>query len=135
METISLENDIRVFYVAASSFPAGIMEAFQKLHALAPRTEDRRFFGLSRSENGTVAYKAAAEETFEGEGQKLNCPTIVLKKGKYISETIHDFMNDGESIGNTFQKMIARPDIDSEGYCVELYLSDNDVQCMVRLAD
>ncbi len=44
-------------------------------------------------------------------------------------------MKDLPAIGNTFQQMIARPDIDPEGYCVEWYLSDKDVQCMVRLQD
>jgi hypothetical protein len=31
METITIDNDIKVFYTRAKSFPEGIMEAHEKL--------------------------------------------------------------------------------------------------------
>jgi hypothetical protein len=135
METISLENDINVFYIAASSFPMGVMEAHQKLHALVPPAGGRRYFGISRPENGAIAYKAAAEEQYDGEAEKLGCETLVLKKGKYISEDIADFMQNIPAIGATFQKLLSYPGIDQNGYCVEWYFNDKDVRCMVRLGD
>jgi len=136
METIKLENGITVMYVTAESFPNGVLAAHQKLHSLIPFSTERKYFGLSRPEgDGGIVYKAAAEVLESGEAEKLNLETIVIKKGNYISVTLHDYMKDLTAIGTTFQQMIARPDIDPEGYCVEWYLSDKDVQCMVRLND
>jgi hypothetical protein len=136
METIKLENDITVMYVTAASFPDGVMAAHQKLHSLIPFSTERKYFGLSRPEGGGgIVYKAGAEVLKSGEAEKLNLETIIIKKGNYISKTLHDYMRDLPAIGTTFQQMIARPDIDPESYCVEWYLSDKDVQCMVRLKD
>jgi predicted transcriptional regulator YdeE len=136
METTKLDNDISVMYVTAASFPDGVLAAHQKLHSLIPFSTERKYFGLSRPEgSGGIVYKAAAEVLESGEAEKLKLQTITIKKGNYISATLHDYMKDLPAIGATFQQMIARPDIDPEGYCVEWYLSDKDVQCMVRLND
>lgn len=136
METIKLDNDIVVMYINATSFPDGVLAAHQKLHSLIPFSNERKYYGLSRPENGgDIVYKAAADVLETGEAEKLNLETVVIKKGTYISSVIHNYMQDLPAIGKTFQEMIARPDIDPEGYCVEWYLSDKDVQCMVRLKD
>ncbi|MEO6720850.1 MAG: hypothetical protein ABIN67_10795 [Ferruginibacter sp.] len=133
METLTLENDITIFYITASSFPAGIMEAHQKLHTLVPFSTTRKYYGISRPENGVIVYKAAAEELHAGEAAEFNCDSLVLKKGKYICTAIHDYMKDVESIRNTFKEMLEHPNLDPEGYCVEWYLSKEDVNCMIRL--
>ena len=135
MNTITQPNDITVFYVKASSFPAGITEAHEKIHALAPFPANRKFYGISRPENGSIQYKAAAEELSSGEAEKLNCDTLILKKGKYICLTVHDYTKDIQSIGRAFQQLLDQPDLDPQGYCVELYLNDKDMQCIIRLEE
>ena len=109
------------------------MEAHRQLHTIVPFSNDRKYFGISRPENGVIAYKAAAEEVALGEAEKYKCDTLVLKKGKYISTIIHDYMRKPSGIGDTFRELLAVPNIDPEGYCIEWYLSQKDVQCMVRL--
>jgi hypothetical protein len=133
METIIFNKDIKVLYVPAKTFPDGILEAHKKLHSLIPFSIDRKFFGISRPENGVITYKAAAEEINKGEAETLNSETMILRKGRYASMTIKDFRKDPESIGKTFEKIVAMPDIDPEGYCVEWYFNEKDVRCMVRL--
>ena len=49
--------------------------------------------------------------------------------------SINNYMKDIPAIGNAFQQLTALPDIDAQGYCVEWYLNDKDVKCMVRIAD
>lgn len=134
METITIDEDISVLYITASSFPEGILEAHQKLHARVLYTTERRYFGISRPENGIIIYKAAAEETEPGEAEKLNCDRLVLERGRYVSLTIKDYMKDIQRIGQTFQQLLASPGLDPNGYCVEWYLNDKDVRCMVRLS-
>lgn len=135
METITIDQDIKVFYVTATSFPDGVMAAHQELHSRVPFSTDRRYFGISRPENGIIVYRAAAEEIKSGEAEKYDCDGLTLTKGNYASVTIHDYMNDLSNIGKTFQKILSDPNIDPEGYCVEWYLSQKDVRCMVRLKD
>jgi hypothetical protein len=135
METIDVNGDVQVFYLTAASFPDGIMDAFKKLHNLLPAPETRNYYGISRPEKGIIVYKAAVEELYRGEAQKLSCPTLIIKKGKYISSTIQDYMKDLPEIGRTFKELLAHPRLDPDGYCVEWYVDNKDVHCMVRVLE
>lgn len=133
METTQIDKDITVFYVTAGQFPSGIMDAHQKLHTLVPFSTGRKYFGISRPENGNLVYRAATEELNPGEGKSLGCKTLTLKKGNYISQTITNYQEELESISNTFKTLLDQPGIDPKGYCVEWYFNPTDVKCMVRL--
>ena len=136
MEIFQIDKDIRVFYVPASSFPEGVKEAFEKLHALVPFTSTRKFFGLSQMDSdGRIQYKAAVEEVTPGEGADLGCESLVLKNGRYLTLTIQNFMKDIPAIGRAFQELLQQPGIDLNGYCVEWYFNDDDVKCMIRLEE
>lgn len=135
MEKFKLEEDIKVFFVTAKSFPQGISEATDKLHSLFPFSTQRKIFGLSRPEhNSGIVYRAAAEEMYEGEGEKLGCETLIIPNGDYLSITVSDFRKDIMSIDRAFQKLLKEPNLDPQGYCVEWYSSNkDDVKCMIRL--
>ena len=134
MESLFLERDIIVFHVKASSFPDGVLAAHQKLHSLLSSPVGRHFFGISYPEApGKIIYKAAVEESYPGEAEKLGCPTFIIKKGEYISIYIKDFYSNVPAIGKAFEKLIADSRIDPQGCCVEMYESEKDVRCMVRL--
>lgn len=136
METIHISKDIPVCYITASSFPDGVLAAHQQLHTMFPYSDGRRYFGISRPEHGGgIVYRAAAEELQPGEGQQHGCDTLTLKAGNYLSVTIPDFMKDIPAIGRTFATILAQPGLNPNGYCVEQYINQKDVQCMVRLAD
>jgi predicted transcriptional regulator YdeE len=136
MDKFTLEQDIVVCAVKAKSFPDGIMAAFGELSAKLPDPHSRgSFYGLSRPEDGEpVVYYAAAAEKEDGEAEQLGMKRIVIKKGEYIYRDISDYMQDLPAIGKTFMEMIHEPGLDPNGYCVELYTSQKDVRCMVRLA-
>lgn len=134
MEILTLEHDITVFYVTAASFPDGALAAHQQLHSLVPYTTKRRYFGISRPENGPIVYRAAAEELSDGEAKRLGCPTLVLKKGRYVTDTVKNYKKNLSQMETTFGLLLQHPEIDPYGYCVEWYISDDDVKCMVRLA-
>lgn len=133
-DVIEMEKDIDVICVTAKSFPDGVMEAHQKIHTLVPFYKDRKYFWISRpNENGEIIYKAAVEEWFDWEVQKLGLEKFTIKKWAYLCHTIKDFMKDIDSIGVAFREMIASPEIDPNWYCLEWYFNDNDVRCMVPL--
>lgn len=134
METTTLDQDIKVLYVTATSFAEGIMDAHNRLHTLVPPAPGRRYFGLSRPEGNGIVYRAAAEEMHAGEAELYNCETLLILKGQYITIDIADYAKDIPAIGAAFSTLLVHGGIDHEdGYCVEWYRNDKDVRCMVRL--
>lgn len=135
MKTITFDKDITVMYVQASSFPNGVMAAHEKLHSIVPFSAERKYLGISRPEDGVIQYKAGAEVIREGEAEQYKLGTLVLPKGDYVSISINNYMKDIPAIGQAFNQLTALPGIDPNGYCVEWYLNDKDVICMVRVVE
>jgi hypothetical protein len=134
METYSIEKDITVVCVQASSFPNGIDDAHARLHNILPSLEQRTVYGISYSDGkGGIIYKAAAGQLQEGEAEAYGLETFVIRKGQYMSELLLNFGEDMGRVNSTFQKLLALPDLDPRGYCLELYLNDKDMRCMVPL--
>lgn len=136
MEILSLDKDIKTFYILAKNFPMGVHDAHEKIHAMLPTTEGRQFYGISNSDTeGGIVYRAAVAETFEGEAEQYGCPTFIIKKGTYIGETLQDYYKDTPSVGRTFQALLKDPRLDNEGYCLETYPNGRDIQCFVKIND
>src|SRR6266496_529232 len=134
-EKYFIDKDIKVACVKASSFPQGVGEAFQKLHSILPSSQKRILYGISHGgKNGNIIYRAAAEELHEGEAEELGLERFIIRKGGYISELLEDWRKDETQIGKTFQRLLSDPRIDKkQGYCLEIYLNEKDVRCMVIL--
>lgn len=135
MDTYRFEKNITLVCVKATSFPDGIGDAYQQLHSLLAHARARISYGVSYPENGTIIYRAGVEEQYEGEASALGMETFTIKQGLYNLVTVHDYMKDIPAIGKAFKKLTSDPLIDSNGYCVEMYLNDKDVRCMVKLDD
>jgi hypothetical protein len=127
-------------YKTASSFPDGIDVAHEQLQAAIPHAAGRKYFGISRPEKGPIVYRAAVEETKQGEAEHYNCGRMVLKRGEYLCVNVPNYKEDPEGIARAFNKLLTHPGLDPEGYCVEWYRPRNpgewtgaDVRCMVRL--
>ena len=129
-----IDRDIKVLCITASSFPAGVQMAHKKLYSLFPVTERRTFYGISSPDkSGNIIYKAAADELNEGEATQFNLETFTIRKGNYISEVLKDWRKDEMSVGKTFKKLLSDQRIDKKGYCLEIYLNENDMRCLVPL--
>src|SRR5262245_39762506 len=125
MKPYFLSSDINVLCVRASSFPDGIAAAFKKLNSLIQSPGPRRIFGISYGDGkDNIIYKAAAEECSADEAARLGCERFTIEKGEYISQYIEDFMQDIPALGQAFREMCRDKQIDSKGYCVEMYLNN-----------
>src|SRR5664279_4583998 len=93
METYTLPKDIKVFGMQVVRFPLGVKQAFDELmHAVADGSK-RAYYGLSHMDKeGNIVYYAAVEETLEGEGKKFGYDYYSIPQGKYLAETITDWM-------------------------------------------
>lgn len=134
MEHYKIENDIRLFYVQAETFPLGVGGAFTKLNELIGYDKSRLQYGISFPDGANgIVYRAAVEEAFPGEAEKACCPTFVVRKGNFISTYLQDWRKDEAIIGRTFQELLRDPHIDKQGYCLEMYPNERDVRCLVTL--
>jgi hypothetical protein len=134
MEDYIFEGDIILGCKRASSFPEGVMEAYQSLHSVIPGSSDRKFMSFSwMNADKEIVYLAGAE-ILDGE-LFPDLEIFILKKGKYRGTIIKDFMNIIDEIGQLFQELLKDPELDPEGYCVEWYFNETDVKCFVKLKD
>lgn len=135
MEPYTIARDIAVFYIKADSFPEGIKPAFEKLVSLIPDMQDRKLYGISRPEGGAgIVYRAAITAFTPDEGEKYGLESFVIKQGVYMSEIIQNYEQDVQKISQTFDELLKTPALDPEGYCLEEYINEKDVRCMVTLA-
>ncbi len=135
MKKIAIDSDIHLICIKADRFPEGIPEAYNKLHSLNLSMNGRVFYGLSRPENGEITYYAAATENSRGEAESAGYESRTVFRGDYISTVITDYLSDLSIIGKTFEELLETEGLDPQGYCVEHYINDKDVVCMIRLAD
>jgi hypothetical protein len=107
MEKYKIEQDIKLFYVQADSFPLGVGGAFKKLNELIGHNKSRLLYGISFPDGlGNLVYRAAVEEISPGEAEKAGCPIFVVWKGEYISTYLSDWKKDESIIGQTFQELL-----------------------------
>jgi len=133
MDSYTFQHDVKTVCVSATSFPDGIAAAHTQLYAMIPRNERRRFFGVSWPDtDGNIIYKAAAEVMPEDVFAE-HFETFTIKNGPYNSFYITDYRKHTESIKNAFDLLLKEHEVDPEGYCLEWYINDNDVKCMVPL--
>ncbi len=134
MKQIELKKDIKVFCITAKSFPEGVLEAHQTLHSIIPFSKERQYFGISYpNTEGVIMYKSAAEILNNEEAEKYNLEVFTIKKGNYISAILKDYQNDISLIDKTFKQLLSHPKLDPKGYCLEAYLNEKDMQCMVKI--
>lgn len=136
MEKQVIHADKHLFCVPAPSFPEGVKAAFDKLQQITGNETFNDLFGISyMGADGKIIYKAAAPETFEGEGVKRGCETFTLKKGTYYCHTIKDWERNMNKFQLVFTELLKHPDLDRQGQCVEWYKGVDEVICMVKLND
>jgi len=122
MDTIVFDKEIAVCCVAASSFPDGVLAAFQTLHGKLDRKDERQHFGISHGlPDGGIHYLAAATELNAGEAEALGLDRFTIQKGAYLGLTIPDYLKDLGEIGRAFTRLLQSPDLDPAGYCLEIY--------------
>ena len=134
MQVYNVEKDTKLFCIPATSFPNGVKAAFDKLYEMLAPSNERPFYGISYfDDKGRIVYKAAVEESFDGEAERYGCETFVVTKGEYIAKTINDWEKNMHKIGGIFENMLKDPRADTTYPCVELYKNDRELVCMMRI--
>lgn len=133
MEQRKMDVNEQVLVIRATSFPDGVLQAHQQLHAAIGFDGIRRFYGISWfNPDGTITYLAAVSALDAGEGERRDMETMVLESGIYNALMIRNFRSDIPAIGKAFRQLLELPERDPKGICVEYYPNTEDVYCMVR---
>lgn len=133
-QTYNVDKDINVICFKADTFPEGIQGAYDRLFS-QPGMSGRKIYGLSRMEDDKIIYYAGAEELPADECKNTGDAVIKIPKGTYTGTIINDFMDNIPEIGKAFEEILALNQYSDDGYCVEWYFNEKDVQCMVRNKD
>ncbi len=135
MNNYHLNENITLYTITASSFPEGVVAAFEELYQHASPEDVSAYYGVSyANKSGEITYKAAMAL----KESVTNIPKLaifILCAGEYRGEELLNFRAKIGTIGNTFQELIHQSDLDEHGCCVEMYYNDTDVRCMVRIKD
>ncbi len=105
MEKITLNESIPVVCVTATSFPDGIMEAYEKLYRKVKNHTGRTTYGISTFSNGNLIYKAAFSHMDDDDISEMSLESDVISKGEYIAETIKNFEKHRDKFQPTFKKL------------------------------
>lgn len=136
MELITLEADIHVMYITAKKFPEDIPSTYTQLEQTISIKTERRYFGYSQPNNGgVIVYRACAEVLNANEPIEYNFKTMIIKAGDYASIYIKNHFDDENNIPNAFSKLLKHPQLDPNGFCLEIYknFTDPDVNCLVPI--
>ena len=134
MEKYEQKEDVSLICLRATSFPEGIMDAFNKLQDLLPNCSERTWYGISKpNEQGEIIYKAAVTELSDLEAQDTGFESFTVTKGVYLTEEIKNWRENMQMIGETFNKLLQDPQLDMTSSCIERYTAEDAILCMVKL--
>jgi hypothetical protein len=124
-------EDILVLGREVTTFPSGIKEAFGAL--MKTLGSDRDYYGISWMDEGDkIKYYAMAREVLPGEAKSKNFEQLVIGKGNYRAEVLHDWMDQTECIKDIFHRLMENGKPNKDRPCIEWYQSNEDMFCMIR---
>lgn len=138
MEFITLDSDIQVMCLTAKKFPDDIPSTFTDLEEKIINKVERRYFGYSHpNAEGMIVYHACAEVLAENEPLEYGLMSMTIKKGHYAAIRIDDYLSDKNIIQKTFEQLLKHPQLNPNGFCLEMYAKygDKDVMCLVPITD
>jgi hypothetical protein len=133
METIRLNEPVNVIGFPVKTFPMGISEAFDKLTEMLGF--NRPYYGLSKMSSAGVMYIAAALKKSVNEKSTFKLEEYTIPKGEYAVRIIKDWKRNLSAIPHVFGDLLKTEGIDDAVPCVEWYKNDDEMLCMVKLAN
>lgn len=133
MEVKTIAGNVKVFGFPVKTFPHGIEAAFDGLVKMLPPGDARYFYGISECIGEGILYKAAALETYDGEAAKYGCDSYMIEKGDYLTVTLTEWRHKTDQIKTLLDALLKDERSDSTRPCIEIYKSDVEMECMVRM--
>jgi len=132
MNSITFQNDLHVCGLEVISFPEGISETFDTLVQAVPGGFTRSFFGVSFMRDQKMVYVACFEKKPSEVISALPLTNLTIEKGTYLAEPIKDWRSKTRTLNQVFRKMLAHEQADHTKPCVEWYLNEYEMMCLVK---
>ncbi|RAV98998.1 hypothetical protein [Pseudochryseolinea flava] len=135
MEKITVQTPIQLVAKQVKTFPAGIGETFDHLANVLPHSMSRAYYGISWMEGEDIIYYAAAQQQHSEEIDQFALEPWTIESGDYLSITVLNWRSKTDSIKDVFHDLMQDKRIDDTKPCVEWYVSDYKMLCMIKLRD
>lgn len=132
MDSYTFQEDLIVACVTSPNGIEGADDAMATLRSLLSPHERRQFFGIYWPGVDGGTYKAAATLT-ESDSVKQGLGAFTIKNGPYNSFYIKDYKSQPDAVVKAFDMLRNQHEVDPDGYCLEWFVNENDVKCMVPL--
>ena len=131
MNTYTQPTDLTLIGTKVSNFPSGIQNAFQKLGVTLGT--NRAFYGVSwMDEHDNIVYYTMAAEALPGEGDRYQYERLIMEKGEYRTESLHNWMSQTDCIKDIFHRLMGGDKPGKDHPCIEWYQSLEEMLCMIR---
>jgi hypothetical protein len=113
--------------------PSSAEDTFRRLESHLSSLKGRKFYGLSKLENGNLTYLACVNMEKDDDGDINGGQIIILEKGTYVREKISDWKKNLEQIPAVIDRVAAESTVNSERYVIEFYRSERELFLLIPI--
>ena len=129
--TLVSREETAVIAMEAATFPDGIGAAWRRLEALYPPRKGRRFYGLTRFDEGQLRYFAAVVPPTEQAAAPAGFVRLTMQGGLYARVKLEGWPERTGEFAQVFDHLMERFELSPGGYSVEFYRSQREAQLMI----
>ena len=129
--TLVSREETAVIAVEAATFPDDIGEAWKRLEALYPPRKGRRFYGLTRFDEGELRYFAAVVPPTPEADAPAGFVRLTMQGGLYARVKLEGWPERTGEFAQVFDYLMERFELSPGGYSVEFYRSHREAHLMI----
>lgn len=128
-----LDSSIRLMCLKSPDGPHSAEDTFRRLENHLPSLRGKKFYGLSKLENGNLTYLACVNMEEGESGDIKGLQKLTLEKGVYDREKINDWQKNLGQIPTVIDRVAASNSVDSERYVIEFYRSEKELFLLIPI--
>lgn len=129
----SLDSSIKLMCLKSPDGPHSAEDTFRRLENHLSSMRKRKFYGLTRLEEGNLTYLACVNMEGGADRDFVEGQKVTLEKGKYEREKISDWKKNLGQIPAVIDRVAAESSVDSERYVIEFYRSEKELFLMIPI--
>ncbi|QNF33979.1 DinB family protein [Adhaeribacter swui] len=132
MEIYKLDQNLTLYGFPVETFPNHIEAAFDKLISMLPVDPSRPYYGISQCTPAGMVYVAAAPLQPQDNPEPYGLNKYLMEQGDYLAIRVSEWRTKTHTIKSIFENLVADPRCDTNKPCVEIYLNDDEMLCLVK---
>lgn len=133
IESYVIASPILLWIFPAENFGEGIAQSFVQLaNNLGHQGEKRDCYGIVTKEEEAMVYYAGMSPLPADNDRPNTLKTYEILAGSYAMIRISDWNQNLLHIGPTFDQILKSGLVNPSSPCIEYYISENELYCMVQ---